>query len=324
MIPAVAAAVTAALAVFVGVGALSGQFSFTQRRMIARAVALERQGFDGRAEKSSGTSMLKEVTYSGSPAVNSFLRRFAWSANRAELLDRADLPLKVGEWVMIQILGFLIVGALAWLVSGLALAGLVFAIAFFLLSEVWVRGRANRRLLQFNKQLPVALQTMATSLKSGFGIMEAVQTVAREMDQPLSGEFNRVVNEARIGGSFEDSLSDMVDRVGSQDLRIAARALEIHRKVGGDLAAILESVAATMREREELRGHVHAITAQQRFSGTIVGLLPLWVVGFFLVLDPEFISPLWEEGWGRVLLLIGCVNEVLAFVIMRRVLAIEV
>jgi tight adherence protein B len=180
------------------------------------------------------------------------------------------------------------------------------------------------RLAAFNKQLPVALQVMATTLRSGFGVMEAVQTVGREMEQPLSGEFSLIIDQARVGGSFEAGVANMVRRVDSNDLRIVARALEIHRKVGGDLAAILDSVAGTMREREELRGHITALTAQQRLGGMVVGILPLWVVGFFLVANPDFISPLWEESVGRVLLAIGGVMEVTAMVAMRKIMAIEV
>jgi tight adherence protein B len=116
----------------------------------------------------------------------------------------------------------------------------------------------------------------------------------------------------------------MVQRMDSQDLHIVARALDIHRKVGGDLAAILTGVATTMREREELRGHVLALTAQQRLGGMIVGLLPLWVVGFFLVTNPDFISPLWTEPTGRILLAAGASMDAVAFVLMRYIMTIEV
>jgi tight adherence protein B len=165
---------------------------------------------------------------------------------------------------------------------------------------------------------------MSTSLKSGFGIMEAVSTVVREMDAPLSTEFERLLDETRVGGSFEDGMHAMVDRIDSPDLRIVARALEIHRRVGGDLASILDQVAETMREREELRGHIIALTAQQRLGGLIVGLLPFWVVFFFLMTDPDFISPLWTEPVGRLLLVIGGGLEILAFFVMRRIMSIEV
>jgi tight adherence protein B len=152
----------------------------------------------------------------------------------------------------------------------------------------------------------------------------SVATVVREMDAPLSTEFQRVLDEARVGGSFESGLASMVERVDSADLRIVARALEIHRKVGGDLAEILDQVAATMREREELRGHISALTAQQRFGGMVVGLLPIWVAGVFLVFDPSFISPLWEETAGRILLAVLVVMEITAFLAMRKIMSIEV
>lgn len=256
--------------------------------------------------------------------MSALLRRYSWVGSRASLLERAALPLKVSEYLLTLVVAFIGVASLVTLTSGMLVIGLAFGVLAVLGIELWVRNRARRRLELFNKQLPVALQVMATSLRSGFGVMEAVQTVSREMDDPLAGEFGLIIDQARVGGSFEAGMAAMVSRVDSNDLRIVARALDIHRKVGGDLAAILDSVASTMREREELRGHIQALTAQQRLGGLIVGLLPAWVVGFFLVVNPEFISPLWEDPLGRLFLAAGAVMEVTAFVAMRRIMTIEV
>ncbi len=322
---ALMAAAFAALAAFVAVGALTGQFSYNQRRLAARAVTLQRHGPEGAATATGGSvSILKDDVLSGNVAVSSFLRRFAWVASRAAALERAALPLKVSEYVLVLFVSSLVVGALVWMVTSIPWIGLIFAVVTFVCIELWVKSRGKRRLALFDKQLPVALQVMATSLRSGFGIMEAVQTVGREMDDPLAGEFATIIDQARVGGSFEAGVSQMVERVGSNDLRIVARALEIHRKVGGDLASILDSVASTMREREDLRGHIVALTAQQRLGGMIVGILPVWVVGFFLVANPDFISPLWEENVGRVLLGLGACMEIVAMVAMRKIMSIEV
>ena len=256
--------------------------------------------------------------------MSAILRRYSWVASRAALLERAALPLKVSEYILVLVVTFAGLAALVTLTSGILVFGLIFGGVGVVGVELWVRSRARRRLELFNKQLPIALQVMATSLRSGFGIMEAVQTVSREMDDPLAGEFGLIIDQARVGGSFEAGVSAMVSRVNSSDLRIVARALEIHRKVGGDLASILDSVAGTMREREELRGHITALTAQQRLGGMIVGLLPAWVVGFFMVVNPEFISPLWEDPLGRIFLAAGGLMELTAFVTMRRIMTIEV
>lgn len=318
------AALAAALSVFVAVGALTGQFSFTERRVAARTATYQRGGEATGAPREERQVLLKDDEFSRSSVVNALLSRFAWAPIRARLLDQADLPLKVGEYMLVAAAAAIVAGLLGWLLSGLWPVGIGTAALAIVALELWVRSRARRRLQTFEKQLPVALQVMSTSLKSGFGIMEAVATVVREMDAPLATEFERLLDETRIGGSFEDGVHDMVERVDSPDLRIVARALEIHRKVGGDLAAILDQVAQTMREREELRGHIYALTAQQRLGGLIVGLLPFWVVFFFLMTDPDFISPLWTDGVGRLLLAIGGGLEVLAFFVMRRIMTIEV
>ena len=317
------AAMTGPISVFVGVGALTGQFSGTQRRLAARTVTLQRGGVDEKPREISA-ALLKDDDIAGSKRLSAMLRRYGWTANRAALLSKADLPLKVSEYVLMQVVVFAVVAAITGLISALWIVGLLFGVVAVICIELWIRARARSRLAEFNKQLPTALQVMATSLRSGFGIMEAVNTVSREMDDPLAGEFGQIIDQARVGGSFEAGVEAMVARVDSADLKIVARALEIHRKVGGDLASILDSVAATMREREELRGHILALTAQQRLGGMIVGLLPAWVVGFFLVVNPEFISPLWEEPVGRLLLAAGATMEVVAFIAMRRIMTIEV
>ena len=219
---------------------------------------------------------------------------------------------------------FVVVAAVSGLISGmLPVAILAGGMAVF--AAEWFLGyRAQRHVEQFNQQLPHVLQIMATSLRSGFGIMEAVRTVGREMDAPLGTAFTRILDEHRVGGSLDVSLNDLATRIESVDFLIVARALQTHRKVGGNLAEILERVAETMRDREKLRGHVRAITAEQRFSGFIVGLLPLWVLWFFALVDPEFIAPLWEDPLGRILLGVGAVLEVSALMLMRRIAQIEV
>jgi tight adherence protein B len=317
------AAITAAAAVFVAIGALTGQFAFTERRLVARASALARYSPEGAGERDSA-SLLKDDAYSGSGAVSRVLGRLSWASSRAKLLDRANVPLKVSEYVLLLFAVFVAITAVITFTSGVLIAGLIFGVVGALIVETWLKGRARKRLQTFNKQLPLALQLMSTSLQSGFGILEAVQTVGREMEDPLAGEFTRIIDQARVGGSFESGLETMVQRMDSQDLHIVARALDIHRKVGGDLAAILTGVATTMREREELRGHVLALTAQQRLGGMIVGLLPLWVVGFFLVTNPDYISPLWTEPTGRILLAAGASMDAVAFVLMRYIMTIEV
>ncbi|MBI5948236.1 MAG: type II secretion system F family protein [Chloroflexi bacterium] len=321
---ALLAALLAGLSAFVGVGALAGQFGTNHRKLVERAVAFSRQRTDAPGGRAPRVELLRPNALANSAALSGLLGRYHWAVDRGLLLERAAVPMKVSEYLLVVGASAVAVGIAAAVLSGLPLVGLAFAAATVIGFETWLRGRARRRLALFEMQLPTALDVMSTSLKSGFSIMEAVATVSREMEAPLGAEFARILNEARVGGSFQASLEKLVERVKSRDLRLVVRALEVHRRVGGDLAAILESVAATMREREALRGHVRALVAQQRFGAIVVGLLPAWVVGFLFVADPEFISPLWEEVAGRLMLGGGILMEVLAFFVMSRITRIEV
>jgi tight adherence protein B len=309
---------------FVAVGALAGGFGSSRRQLIERVVALQRQRPDARGERSKTSAILKPDALASHSALAALLRRSNWAVNRALLLEQGAVPLKVSELLVVWGALAAILGVAVTVVSGLIVVGLAFAAFVIVLLELWVRGRARKRSEAFDRQLPVALEIMSTSLKSGFGIMESMLTVGRDMDAPLSVEFDRVINETRVGGSFEDALMRLVERVASKDFRIVARALGIHRTVGGDLAMVLDSVSTTMRERDELRGHIAALTAQQRLGGVVVGLLPLWVVGFLSVFDPDFISPLWTEPIGRLMAAGGLVMEGLAFLVMSRIMKIEV
>ena len=323
MSPALAAAIVAFL-VFGAVSVLA--VPSTQRRRMLDRLATLRAGRESEPADLSAHDrrLLRDDAVAKNTVIRALLRRVHWTEGRAVRLERADIPLNVSEYALLLGLLFVVVAAVSGLITGLIPVAIIAGGIAVFVAE-WLLGfRAQRRGEQFNQQLPHALQIMATSLRSGFGIMEAVRTVGREMDAPLGTAFTRILDEHRVGGSLDVSLNNLATRIESVDFMIVARALQTHRKVGGNLAEILERVAETMREREKLRGHVRAITAEQRFSGFIVGLLPLWVLGFFALVEPSFIAPLWQEPLGRILLGTGAILEVSAFLLMRRIARIEV
>ena len=320
------AALAVGLAVFVAVLALTARPA-TRRDALAR---IERTRWDAKpkaeAEEAVGGAVqaLRDDAIASNAVIGALLRRLEWSSRRATTLERADLPLKVSEYAALLAGIFFVTVLSVTVISGFALAGLGAGLFSLFVAETVVKHRAAQRAERFQQQLPSALQVMAASLRAGFSIMESIRMVTQEMEAPLAAEFGRILDEQRVGGSFEASLEGLVERMQSKDLGIVVRALQTHRKVGGDLGEILSRVAETMREREKLRGHVKSLTAEQRFGGTVVGLLPLWVLGFFYLFDPSFISPLWEESVGRLILAAGAMLEVTAFFLMRRIVAIEV
>lgn len=327
MIVAFAAALAGALTMFVGVGALTGQMGATRRQVLQRALRLELRRLRKEAvEQGDGrrAALLRADKVAGNPTLSAFLRRFRWTSRRATVLEQGNVPLKVSEYVFILAATFAGLAAMGSALTGFVPAGLALAVGAVAASEWGVHHRARARLERFNQQLPDALQMMAASLQSGFGIMEAIQTVSREMEPPLAEEFRRILDETRAGGAFETSLERMAERLDSLDLRLLTQALAVHRTAGGNLGEILAQVGTTMREREELRRHMKSLTAQERISSIIIALLPLFVAGLFLVMAPSFISPLWEETIGRGMLGAAVMLEAAGFLLMRQVMQIEV
>ena len=321
------AALLGALTIFVVLGLLTGQLSRTRRQVMARALRVEARRVMEDAVESGDTArveLLREDAISANPHLSRVLRRFSWSERRAVTLEQGALPLKVSEYAFILGAGFLVAGvAAAWL-SGIPPAGLLAGAGAVLVGEWYVTRRAKQRINRFNEQLPAALQMMAVSLQSGFGIMDAIRTVGQDMEPPLSEEFSRILDETRAGGSFDESLERLTERIGTPDLRIVAQALTVHRSVGGDLGQILGQVAQTMREREKLRRDIISMTTQERMSATIVAMLPLWCVGLFLVIQPELIQPLWQDRTGQIMAGAAILLEVLGFILMRKVTTVEV
>ena len=134
--------------------------------------------------------------------------------------------------------------------------------------------KRSRRLKAFGSGLADTLQLMSGSLSAGLSLAQSIDTIVREGTEPIASEFRRVVIESRLGVTLEDSLEGVAERMQSRDFEWVVMAIRIQREVGGNLAELLLTVAATLREREYLRRHVHALSAEGRLSCYILGGLP--------------------------------------------------
>ena len=202
-----------------------------------------------------------------------------------------------------MVLGGAIAGGTAFLfllLGGLALS--IFGATLALLGlYLWVSMKASRRSRAFGEQLGDALMIMTGSLRSGHGILQALDAVAQESEAPMSEEMSRVVIETRIGRDVSESLGATAERMENEDFEWVARAIAIHRELGGDLAEILDNVAKTIRERARLRAQVKALTAEGRLSGVILFLLPFVVVLATRIINPGYIGELTGTSLGRTM-----------------------
>ena len=277
-------------------------------------------------------SALKRMEISAFPILGNLLAGKEWTENVASALERADLALRVGEYLTLRI-GLAVVAfcVAVVMIGGGAIGLLVGVVAAFLgygLPKMYVGRRVKSRLTKFDDQLVEALSLVANSLRSGFGFLQSMNLAADQMKDPLAIEFKRTINDINMGASFESALIALNDRVKSNDLDIMVTAILIQRTVGGNLAEILDTVANTMRERARIRGELRTLTSQQKMSGYVVGGLPIAIIGILTVLGTmmgeSYVATLFTTNAGRIALLAAGMLEGIGILIIRKILAIDV
>lgn len=216
-------------------------------------------------------------------------------------LERAGLDLRPSELVVIVALAAGVLGAAGLALVG-PLAGLVAAAGAVVAARVVLEVLAHRRQERFARQLGDTLQLISGALRTGYGLSQAIDVVARESESPTADEFRRLTMEVRLGREFPDGLRALGERVRSTDFNWVVQAFDIHREVGGDLAEVLENVGATIRDRNRIRRHVRALSAEGRMSAAVLFALPVGMAAATAVLNPEYLDELTGTGAGRALL----------------------
>jgi tight adherence protein B len=172
--------------------------------------------------------------------------------------------------------------------------------------------------------VPDTLQLMSGSLAAGLSLAQSADAVTREGAEPVAGEFRRALVETRLGVPLEDALEGVAERFDSDDLRWAVMAIRIQREVGGNLAELLDTVAATMREREYVRRQVAALSAEGRLSAWVLGCLPPAFLLYLLFFNREYVLPLFADPRGIVLLAGGVLWLGVGVFWMSRLVKVEV
>lgn len=242
------------------------------------------------------------------------------------LIERADLPFRAGEWLVLRIVA-IIVGAAIGIVYatdakfvGLLIGGLL----GLLIMPLGLKFAASRRARKFEGQLPQILLLISTSLRSGFGLPQALDAVARDAAEPAGKEFSRALAETRIGTDISDALERVAVRMESKSMHWTVMAIRIQREVGGNLADTLRTTAGTLRERESLHRQVATLSAEGRLSAYILIALPIFIFLYMTKVNYGYVSLLWTTMPGLFMTGFGLVSLGIGIVWMRKVVSIEV
>jgi tight adherence protein B len=219
--------------------------------------------------------------------------------------------------------------ALGLLLGGLAAAAgsVAIGLVFFLLGAaapfVSLRVLAARRIRAFEHQLPDVLTTIAGSLKVGHGLKAALQTVAQEGAPPISDEFRRVLAEERLGRPLEDALVSMCERLASDDLLYVASAVDVHSQVGGSVAGVFSTVAETVRQRQQHRRRVQALSSMGRATARVLAVMPFVFVIATAVINPGYMMPFLRSTTGHLLIAYAILSVAIGFFVLNRMVNVE-
>lgn len=257
--------------------------------------------------------------------VSRYLEGPAWTRMLEHRLIQAGLPLRGSEFLVIVLVSVAVVSLLFFLISGgklfFAMLGLPVG---YLLPMLILRIKISQRAKAFNNQLGDSLVLIANSLRTGYSFLQSIEMVAREMPAPISVEFGRVLKEMNFGVTTDDALNNLAKRINSDDLDLVITAVLIQRQVGGNLAEVLDNIAATIRGRIKIKGEVKTLTAQGRISGLVVSILPIGLGIVIYAMNPEYIMVLFAHPLGQAMLAGAAVSQVLGILMIRKIVDIEV
>jgi len=250
-------------------------------------------------------------------AIEDALVRHGKRADLGTALAAADISTKPAEFVAAVGVVAIVAGLVGLLLGG-PLLGLAVAASVCLAVKVHVSRTKAKRQAAFADQLPDVLQLLTTALRSGFGITQALESVAEESEEPARSEFAHVLVEVRLGRDMSDSMHALAQRMESTDLEWVVSAIDINRDTGGNLSEVLQQVSATIRERGRIARQVRTLTAEGRLSGRILTVLPFGMLLWQWRVNPENFELL-THGAGLVALVIAGILMVIGTVWVNKV-----
>lgn len=242
----------------------------------------------------------------------------------AEMVERAGIPISGNEFIVLlagsTVFWFVFVAVLMLNpLKAVFYSGLWAAMFYF-----YVQYMGNSRLKDFDAQLGDAIVMMNNALRAGFTFQQAMDTVAKELPDPMSGEFSRALREIQLGVPLEEALNGISYRMKSDDFDLLATAVIIQRQVGGNLSQILETIGTTIRDRVKLKREVKVLTAEGVMAGWTVGLMPFFVCFLVVYINPNYFDEFLAQSYAKYIIIFCIISEIIGGFVIRKIVDVKV
>jgi tight adherence protein B len=182
----------------------------------------------------------------------------------------------------------------------------------------------SKRVNTFADQMVDGMIIMANGINSGLTVQQSMQRVVDNMTGPIAQEYQKVLNKLKVGGTLEDALNELGDRLPAPDVQMFVTSVNILNQTGKGLSTTFTTIMETIRERQKITKKIEALTAQGIMQGIIISCVPFILMAIFLAIDPGFIKPLFNSTLGVIFLLIMLSLQVIGGLVIRKIVNIKV
>lgn len=269
-------------------------------------------------------SLYKKKVLSEVPLIHRTLSLLPGIERLQLVMNQADMKFTPGFFLLLSLAIGCIVYLLCLVLTRNMLLSLLLAVCASMLPLMFIRSRKRQRMAKFEKQLPEALGLIARSLRAGHAFTSGMKLAAGEFSDPLGPEFEETLDTINFGLSVPEALKNLTRRVDCPDLNFFVVSVILQRETGGNLAEIIEGLAHLMRERFKFRGKVRVLSTEGRLSAVILYALPFVLGTFLFVFHPDVVAPLYQDPIGRIMMWMMGGLMLLAFVMIKRIIKVDV
>ncbi len=291
-----------------------------KRRMVGEIRSIANEGFE---KVGTGGQIFRSAILE-SPWLKPIASRMPALQDAELLMQQAEVSWSLPTLILMSVGTAVALGLGFLMLTRSLLVAFPVAIIGAALPTLYVRHKKNRRLEQFEELLPEAIDLVGRALRAGHPLSSGFKMAADDGPEPVASEFRRVFEEQRFGLPLQDSLLGMADRVNIVDTRILVTAILIQREVGGNLAEILDNLSAVIRARFTIRRQIRVYTAQGRMTGYLLALLPFMLFALLYMINPEYMSVLFTDPIGKILVGVALVMQLAGFFWIRKIVNIEI
>jgi tight adherence protein B len=282
------------------------------------------QNAERRTDSGLDLQLIRDEALSGVPLLNRLMMRLSWSGRLQSMIIQAGLRTRPGKILLISgvagVATYLVVG---WVLGESSMA-VIAALAALAAPFAVVAIKRQRRLTQFERAFPEALDLLGRAVRAGHAFTTGIEMVASESAEPVAGEFRATFEEQNFGLPLRDALLNMAQRVPLVDVRFFATALLVQKETGGNLAEILDELARVMRERFRIHREVQVKTAQGRLTAAILIALPIIMLIVMKVVNPGYVDVLFTDPVGPKILAGAVLLQIIGSVILWKIVHIDV